>query len=73
MDARLKKVVAQALRVAQKNPGGAVDSGFALQAGLIKAGLKDAYDDEHLREAAKAVGVPDEEFESWMESFASWI
>jgi len=75
VDPRLQRIVKQAQSGPAMNPGGddQQDAGTMLQLGLLRSGLKNEFSEDDMFEAAKAVGVPEDDIPSWLEDFASYL
>lgn len=80
MNQRLKKIV-QSVMEFQANPPEVdddgdeilMDSGFLLQAALVKQGLQDEFSEDDLYRALSELGVPPDDQASFFENLASWV
>ena len=77
LDSRLQTLVAgvQAMQ-ARANPpedGELLDGGWLLQLELLRSGQKLEFSEGELIEALQALGVPDDDIESWFEDLASYL
>jgi hypothetical protein len=71
MDSRLREIVNGLL--VRANPPDKVDTATRLQQEVVRRGLANELSEHDMAEAARAVGVPEEDLSDWLESMASWI
>lgn len=72
-DPHLRQIVREVVDGPRANPGPRADTATALQIRIAQARLSGRVSEDDLIEAARSVGVPDDEFADWMEELASWL